>query len=430
MISVTNFLIIFPLFVASVTSIYISIGEAGSLSAEWWANIVRILGVLPGLSLLLLLFLTIYFSGAKYKITSPLLMAVSLSSIFILSIQLCASLLGDNDFNYTIGDYYRSILPYFALIVFNIALSSERKIMSFASSLKVFLIYFAIIGAITKIYLVVFLGNFYGGWSNQYYIGSFLLTYLFVKYSKKISWKFVSIISLVLLSILSLKRGIWISIVFVFLTILLSRNLVKKLSWIRLSIVISATIVILSVLVPGELMDLAINSVVSRLEYTFGGNDGSVAGRLNEWYNVKEILENGSVENLFFGYGHGSEFFDIYKTGGMGSMDGSVHHIHSTWVLLLFRNGLVGVFMYMVLFLGAVKIFVLYWNDTFKRPFIVKKEVWLLGFSASVELMVQMMNSIQGNIAYGSVYFSIFLFLAVALRRILIRELHGNLVPS
>ena len=124
------------------------------------------------------------------------------------------------------------------------------------------------------------------------------------------------------------------------------------------------------------------------------------------------------------------EFFDIYKTGGMGSMDGSVHHIHSTWVLLLFRNGLVGVFMYMVLFLGAVKIFVLYWNDTFKRPFIVKKEVWLLGFSASVELMVQMMNSIQGNIAYGSVYFSIFLFLAVALRRILIRELHGNLVPS
>jgi hypothetical protein len=84
-------------------------------------------------------------------------------------------------------------------------------------------------------------------------------------------------------------------------------------------------------------------------------SDGSSSARMTESLNAIEIFRRELPLSLMFGLGAGAQWFDvlgIYTSGLQGlnfRETGGAHHIHLTYVALLFRYGLPGLILYILI---------------------------------------------------------------------------------
>ena len=138
-------------------------------------------------------------------------------------------------------------------------------------------------------------------------------------------------------------------------------------------------------------------------------NDGSSFARLVELQSAIDGLMKSDLFplSIFFGTGSGSLWYSSIDIGtGLNAenfrSDGGAHHIHIELVSLLFRHGLVGLFIY----LGWM--FYIFRKSLYVFKYYYGKDIFLMGIAASAAMQILTSfltmltdTSIYGHFTYG-----------------------------
>jgi len=350
------------------------------------------------------------------------LFILSVFAIFFFTFGLLYSYLSDNSFRYTIGDFYRSILPFFIYtVLYYEFFLTKNSFLKFSKQLIGIYVLIAILGATMKS-IYVSSGQFYGGGMHQYYMSTLIYVLLVLKiffYNVRdwLTWRklkyVLMLLLLIILSILSMKRGVWISLIFSTF-ILFMIPLGSRINKFALALIYLTSTLLFFLLIGSDTISLFIQRVIGFF------NDGSLSGRLIEIESVLKTFSNDAgLLNWLFGFGHGAELTLIDKGHQWsGLLTNETHHIHSIYFLMLYRNGLFGLFFYIVLFIIVFIVFIRYLRDVYYFHSMQEKpEIsWLIGFACAFEIFIDTIHSIQGNTAYGSSYYTLVLFVALYMR--------------
>jgi len=85
--------------------------------------------------------------------------------------------------------------------------------------------------------------------------------------------------------------------------------------------------------------------------------DQSLARRFTEFLDIRDTYtSHGNTLNFFLGFGHGSTFESKYGVNDRNytGLDNKVHHIHVSPILVIFRYGLLGVVLYLLLWFYSI----------------------------------------------------------------------------
>ena len=249
-----------------------------------------------------------------------------------------------------IGSTARALIPFLVFFIIYFVLNRSDDRILFVRGAAWIIIATISVGALGKLYLIS-QGKYYGAGLNQFSMGSFLFVLLaiFILFGKHSRYKLLLLlyfISLVTLSVLSFKRGVW-------LVIFLSTIYVSWICWrIDKKKVVLPIILLLFLLLPlinfteiGVALVRRAFSTVSLENFTF---DLSTGYRIAEISGALSKL-NENIFSYIFGYGPGAVYEDVSKFGLSVTNDSTaVFHIHSGIFLVLYRYGIVGLFLYFI----------------------------------------------------------------------------------
>ncbi len=256
-----------------------------------------------------------------------------------------------------IGDTVRFIAPFLSFALFSLLFNNLTA--KALGRIFVFLIYLSTFDMLSG--LLGRLGDLFFGEATLFkYAGgglgsSTVLTVvtLFVLYKHlSTSWRCIAFLSLLLLGIsplLSMSRNGILSSITMFLVMFIF-GLVK-----RQYVLLLAAPIITFALIFKEMFFWRITNMYNALSFGInnsivGSSTGtSASGRMSE---IKAALEGlqSSATNWIFGLGHGALWYSDNAILGISPnnyrLDGGVHHIHSGFMALIFRNGLFGLGIY------------------------------------------------------------------------------------
>lgn len=320
--------------------------------------------------------------------------------IFYLTLHLLYSLLLNFQYpNYIFTDYLRII---FCFLLLSIPLDKHKKL--YENDVIIFLVILNLIALVIKIGLTA-VGKIYGGGGSQYLVSVFFVYFVLKHYKNSSGFKsyvilFFSIpilIVAIVFSILSFKRGIIVGLAFIFLFIFISQ--VGRKWWIFFAFTsVILLLLFYQVLSQGNTWDSILTLVDTRFfaldSFESLQGDSSVSGRVLE---INYALNYFQTKNIFFqlvGLGNGA-LFPIYGEDlGKSSLPGYLHHIHNSFILILFRTGYLGLLCYLYLF-----------YNLFRKAFMIKDDI-LLRSALIIYLIFSFVSAFQANIALMSLEFS------------------------
>ncbi len=169
--------------------------------------------------------------------------------------------------------------------------------------------------------------------------------------------------------------------------------------------------------------------LILNTETTSNVKDGSSFARLIELQSAIDGLMKSDFFplSILFGSGSGSLWYSSVDIGtGLNSEnfrnDGGAHHIHIELVSLLFRHGLLGLFIY----LGWM--FYIFKKSLYVFKYYYKKDIFLMSIAAAVAL--QMLTAFLGMLTDTSIYGHFTVGLISAIPVVLysqIKLLHNNI---
>lgn len=316
-------------------------------------------------------------------------------------------------------DLLRAMSPFlvFFTLLFSINSKSSRSAVGDFISLIFIHVYFL---AFAKILLLAN-GMYYGGGANQFAIPVVVISILLVLLAAPRGGVGVAIphvpnstlarvllLGLILvLTGLSLKREQWfITLIAVFLTLLMTAKKKGTLPLVIFLCVFSG--ITLFVFAQQGVVEVLIN----RFQYTFSGSQASQLDR-SSFERVAEIQgvlyslgnEIGFIEYVL-GHGNGAEYrlhpdYPSVKLS-TGSEIGLFRHVHSMYFILLLRNGLLG----LVLYLLPIVLFLWY---SMVRGAFSKSPIAGLNVAMVVGAVCILISGFPANSAYGSMMYGFFL---------------------
>ena len=221
----------------------------------------------------------------------------------------------------------------FPLLYFAIKMS-KFKIVDFKKLLFCILIY----DSILKAFGIIFLNKLYGG---PFAVISFVPSTL---NSLLVNGSYSIFFLVTLLIILSLKRSSWL-----LLTPLILIKLKNK--FIKSSLIILIGII---VLYQSPYYDIIENRIDITLNvFESNSNERSISKRGDEVQaTLAEIKKN--PYSLFFGNGAGAGYQGNFDNNNLNDK-GEFYHIHNMWVLILFRYGIIGILVYLLIIVNVIK---------------------------------------------------------------------------
>ncbi|HEX7050663.1 MAG TPA: hypothetical protein VF188_10710 [Longimicrobiales bacterium] len=378
------------------------------------AVLVRINGLLDGF-VYVLAFVVL---AAAVAVGRPLVFAnrfaryyicISLAALAYFAGILILTPAAGNSIGYTVGDLYRAVLPWISIVVlFSVFPGSEAFRDRFIRLTIAIAFAAALVGGVVKAVFAA-KGVFYGAGLLQYYVGSFVLSYVLLRVThgsyapaRAVGWSVVLAI-LVALSVLSFKRGTWILIAFTLtMTLVLSTRRARALGFVAVLIGLFGF--------AGHVTGL--NAMVAqRLTYTISGPrvaDASSFERVAEGAGAMHALATTRVPLAFLtGLGHGAEFraapgFPMKSEEG-GSAPGLFHHIHSTPFLLMFRYGAVGLALYGLLILPVFVLLARVRSRRY-REFLCRNWHGQVCLATLVAVLGTLILGLKGNVIYGATF--------------------------
>lgn len=347
--------------------------------------------------------------GAKYSLYFVYFVLIyALVSVFI-------GLFLGNSFKYIVGDLFRYLIyPITFLSLYG--LYSKRKKEFLHDYLYVsFLL--AILMVIGKVVLVAS-GKLYGAGLNQFYPGNYIMVVLFgclffktdlLRTNKLITFLFLTIV--VILVVFSLKRTNWIALIFCFVLVSGILPLWKKAIFI--------SVVVLAILFFYKYMNdnYFIQQVIGRFMYSFNSSgtdelDSSSMQRIAEIKSALTVINEYPLITYLFGLGSGAEYqkvgmySDILRNSG--SKEHLVHHIHSFYFLMVFRYGVIGMLLYiMIPVLLLFKLVFLMCG----RILNIDGKIYCLALFSSISFAF--VEAMKGNAFYGNINYAFVLIAAV-----------------
>lgn len=335
-------------FLSSIAGLFFSFllatGEASLGGIINYLNLLSFyLFVIPGF--VLLCFQKVISSDLR----DPVVIAAISGCVYFLIWMLFGILLGQNPVD-AVGSTGRALLPFLAiLLIYLIPKSYVRKLL-LVRQISILQLIFIALAACGKLYLLA-QGSIYGGGLNQFSIGAFGFTFLFLylllgKYSVYKPIMLLCFGAALALSILSLKRGVWVSLMFAAIYVFYILYKVQKIKALSGFLVLSLLI----------LMSLKFTSlgplVFDRAGSTFAGSglslDSSTSTRLGEISSVLNKHSN-NVFTYVFGFGPGALYEDVTGAGLSNKTNREgVYHVHSGFFLTLFRYGGVGLLIHVL----------------------------------------------------------------------------------
>ncbi|RZG03148.1 hypothetical protein EXT48_14185 [Pseudoalteromonas sp. CO348] len=374
------------------------------------------------IELIPLLILSLVFFSKNKKIGGDrFLCGLFFSCILLLFVSIFIGRAGGSDFKYILSDSVRYLISFVFIIYALSHVRTTHDKEKLVDNIIAFLFFYTLLAMIGKV-ILLFLGERYGAGLNQFLLFPFLIfTLLYGVISKENvifninkKWLLLFLVVGILLSILSFKREYWVVLV---LSLGFAFYYVRRYS--------SAYFYFFILAIGGAgiayLNQGMLFSLVDRLQYTFSGQSGLDSSSFERIAEIKGAMstlgENvGAIEYLI-GLGVGAEFnahpeFPLIKDS-TGSQSGSYHHIHNMYVLILFRNGIVGLFLFVLPVLAVI------WN-AFKASFEIKRRclssnhlkynIFLVG--VALQLFTGLISGISSNSFYGSFFFGIWIVFA------------------
>ena len=321
-------------------------------------------------------------------------------------------------------DLLRSISPFLFFLALMASLdkkaTKERAISDFSA-----LLFFSLYGLILAKVSLLASGQFYGGGAHQFLYPTMtliLLVFLFVKPSLSSKLRMpmlgrppksiiISLIILILtLTVFSMKREQWIiASLAVCLSVFASYRSFR-------TYILTLILFSFGLLAYFNLVDqFESEQIASRFQYTFSGSnqlgvDASTFERTAEIMGLNYTLGEhiGWIEYIT-GLGNGAEYrlhpsFPSVKDQ-TGSDLGLFRHVHSMYGILLFRNGAIGVFLYILPLLAQI------FKDM-RTVVFQKRQPEPFSLVLSITAVCFLIAGIPANSAYGSMYYGVFLALS------------------
>lgn len=369
----------------------------------------------------LLVLSLVFFSKNKKIAGDGFLCSLVFSSILLLFVSIFIGAANSAAFKYILSDSVRYLIS-FVFIIYT--LSHVRTIsdkQALVDNIIAFLFFYTSLAMIGKVILLL-LGERYGAGLNQFLLFPFLIfTLLYGLISKenfifniKKKWLLLFLVIGIILSVLSFKREYWAVLI---LSLAFSFYYIRRYSTAYLYLFI----LIIGGVGVAYLNQEMLFSLVNRLQYTFSGQSGLDSSSFERVAEIKGSInvlgENFGYIDYIVGLGVGAEFnahpdFPLIKDS-TGSQSGSYHHIHNMYVLILFRNGIVGLFLFIAPVLAVI------WSS-FRASFEIKKggvnsnylkyNVYLVG--VALQLFTGLISGISSNSFYGSFFYGIWVVFA------------------
>ncbi len=294
----------------------------------------------------------------------------SIDKVFLLWIvlgfaNLIIGILNHNDLSYLLSDLYKwLIIPmgYYAyknviisrkpdiqkLVIFVIMIGAATTLLSGLSSLVLYVIHG---------HLVIFAANA---------VDIPFLVFLIFRVSKRNGQSgrklsYMLLLAVVLIGIISLKRGTWVLIPVAVVAVWLTG------SDIRISRVVTPTLAIMAIFAVAFIAfsNGLPSQITSRWQYTFAykgssrGYDPSVGERFLEARSaIQEMQTRDNVLDYFTGLGMGAEYYaPTSQIKELGSREGYVHQTHATYVDIFFRQGAAGLILFVALVFALMGMF-------------------------------------------------------------------------
>ena len=253
----------------------------------------------------------------------------------------------------------------------------------------------------------------------------FPLLYLLFLEKKRIIYYF-TIFILILSTILSFKRTLWLILLFVFVIFVCynffyKKRIKKVMSIIALSF--SLAVVIIFVF-PEQLKYTALRFTQTVNSFSNIYNlENSIARRLLENYALRNSFQLNNPSQILFGRGLGAELnladsllpSKYYFAAGDGEF--LIHTIHGTPQTFFFRTGLIGSSLYFLFCIFLIKII---WDLAFKKKFKQEYSIPLLFF-----LIIYLCFSTIAYMFWMDLFLLIFLLVASWLFRDYSYEMQG-----
>lgn len=323
-----------------------------------------------------------------------------------------------------IGSSLRVALPFLAAIILIDAVCGQsphgqrRSLVHLASVL----VGLSIIGALGKLSLLAE-GSRYGGGLNQYSIDILVMVVLALVVIGGARAPLprlllaLLLVCLIGLSLLSLKRAVWINLAFALGLVVLLIPSGRRATMISLLAVGTALIAAI-----GLRFGLS-DSVLARFAYTFadygasGRFDASTTQRIAEAVAAARTLNQSPLGLAWLtglgpgaGYGGlaGHQFYNLNERG-------EPYHLHSFVAITLFRYGLVGLVLHMALVGMAARSF---W--VCRRALAINRgraDDWMvaaIGAGASIAILAKLPDMITGNAYFGSFAFGLHVAIMVS----------------
>lgn len=393
-------------------------------AAMYWSSalggmLVRMWGVLVGFPIALVALIIPQVARSTFrKWLERHYIAVSLLGLGYFTVLLGLHPFREWTLNYALGDYFKSVVPFAVLALLLVGFRPDKFAVRLIPTYVTVLWVVALIGAGWKLWFVAN-GKLYGAGLHQYDMGGTLLVIVFLdvvhgnrKRGKKLSKGIVTSM-MALLSVLSLKREIWITLA---ITLFAAMSLSTKKIRVTL-VVLGITFTCLALLIQLGYVD----SIVSRFNYTFSGQmglDDSTYTRISESRSsMFSLRDHGNPLLYLVGLGHGAEFVSDPDYPMLRSQTGSAiglyHHIHNTYSLLMFRYGVLGLAIYLALLwpLGVM------WGSSLEpafRQFALSDEFGQVYLSILISCSILPIKMVASNRMYGNVLFSLDLYVLIA----------------
>lgn len=371
------------------------------------------------LTALFIILVTLNISVFKVPREFHFIAVVSLCAIVYFVAWILGGLSAGQHVKDVLGGALRAIVPFLVFLSFTFAFNKAANKEGLLRFMLHLLLFYGFVFAGGKIVLLA-TGSFYGAGLNQYIVSAFIVSFLFALLQggggRKLCW--LALFCLLLLSVLSFKRTVWVQLLFIVSIFIYFLPGVRKFNFSIMLLAVLVGVVFVS-------SDTAIaERIISRFLYTFSGDDGgldqSTGRRIVELQGMyAHYLDNYPWLTFWVGHGPGAGF-DLISMGYENRNTnefGEAYHIHSFWGIVFFRFGIVGLLLYVLPIGWAI----------FRGYKIVRQSLsmvtsstympfWCLvaALGSYIELILLSVSTASANAFYASYSFGLVLFFVCA----------------
>lgn len=314
--------------------------------------VVRVQGVGAGAVVLPFAAVALLQPFVRRRMSRPRPLPLVLSLLVVLgALTTAIGVLRGNDIGYVLGDAYKFVLAaiiYLTCTTFVKRAEQWRFLWRFAALSGLLL---SLVGMVIQFYkLGVGWRYRLGADIDIYALAVAVLLYASHPQRRVRGAALLAVVGLVVAAVVSLERRDWVYVAMVWaLAVVLSGAMRSRLRLLYLAVagcvLLLAVVAALYLLLP-DVLSGTVQNLEQRIAYTLDatGADSSVTRRLDEVDYIALELRDSTAIHWVIGLGQGAEFHDPWS-GMAGSLPWLVHHVHNTYVGVVFRTGIVGLLL-------------------------------------------------------------------------------------